>query len=65
MERDEALTLLPVTYQRVLASLDEGCSGEEIATRLGIDAHAVQPLIALAEAKLARLTGIINEGSMS
>ncbi|HEY6696642.1 MAG TPA: sigma-70 region 4 domain-containing protein [Acidimicrobiales bacterium] len=56
MERDEAVAQLPVVYQRVLAWLDQGWSGEQIATRLGIDPRAVDPLIRLAEAKLARLT---------
>jgi DNA-directed RNA polymerase specialized sigma24 family protein len=56
VERDEAVAQLPVVYQRVLAWLDEGWSGEQIATRLGIDSQGVDPLIRLAEAKLARLT---------
>ena len=56
MERDAAIPLLPVIYQRVLACLDRGCSGEEVAAQLGIDAHAVEPLIGLAHAKLTRLT---------
>ena len=55
MERDEAVARLPVMYQRVLAWQAQGCSREQIAADLGIDTHAVQPVIALAEAKLARL----------
>ena len=65
MERDEAVARLPVVYQRVLAWLDQGWSGEQIAARLGIDPHAADPLIRLAEAKLARLTDATtkDEGS--
>ena len=46
---------LPVTYRRVLAWLDGGCSDEEIARRLAIAPQAVGPLVTLARAKLARL----------
>lgn len=60
MERREAIARLPIAYQRVLVWLDQGWSGDRIAKRLGIDPLAVGPLIALAEAKLARLLG---EGS--
>lgn len=55
MERDDAIRQLPETYQRVLALLDRGCSEDEIAVRLAIDARAAAPLIELARAKLARL----------
>jgi hypothetical protein len=56
VERDEAVSQLPVVYQRVLAWLAEGWSGDQIADGLGIDRQAVDPLIRLSEAKLARLT---------
>ena len=56
MQRNEAIARLPVVYQRVLRWLDQGWSGEQIAARLGIDPLAVDPLIRLAQAKLARLT---------
>jgi hypothetical protein len=67
VERDEAITRLPVVYQRVLAWLDQGWSGEQIAASLGIEREAVLPLIGLAEAKLARLrdTSTRDEGSGS
>lgn len=55
MERDAAIVLLPDIYQQVLECLDSGCSGDEIAVQLGIDANAVPPLIGLARAKLSRL----------
>jgi len=57
VERDEAVEQLPVTYQQVLAWLDDGRSRNEIATRLGVELTSVDPLVRLAEAKLARLTG--------
>jgi hypothetical protein len=62
VERDEAVTRLPVMYGRVLAWLDEGRTGDEIAVGLGIERHAVEPLIRLAEAKLARLTDASERG---
>lgn len=57
MERDEAIQYLPETYKRLLALLDEGCSHEEIARRLDLDASETGPLVDLARAKLARLIG--------
>jgi len=46
---------LPLSYQRLLAYLDEGCTEDEIARRLQIDARSVAPMIELANAKLERL----------
>lgn len=57
MERDDAVEQLPVTYQQVLRWLEEGRSPDEIAARLGVELTSVDPLVRLAEAKLARLTG--------
>lgn len=57
MERDEAVEQLPTPYQQVLTWLEEGGSQAEIAQLLGIDPSSVEPLVGLAEAKLARLTG--------
>jgi hypothetical protein len=65
VERDEAIERLPVVYQKVLAWLDEGWSGDRIAARLGIEREAVLPLIRLAEAKLARLTEEPTDGDDS
>jgi DNA-directed RNA polymerase specialized sigma24 family protein len=56
VQDNEAIAQLPVVYQRVLRWLDQGWSGEQIAARLGIDPQAVDPLIRLAQAKLARVT---------
>jgi DNA-directed RNA polymerase specialized sigma24 family protein len=56
VERDEAVGQLPVTYQRLLAWREEGRSGDEIAARLGVELSSIEPLLRLAEAKLARLT---------
>lgn len=55
MERDQAATELPLTYQRMLEMLAGGQSEHEIAEGLGIDPYAVRSMIRLAEAKLARL----------
>lgn len=55
MEREQAATELPLTYQRMLEMLTGGQSEHEIAASLGIDPYAVRSTIRLAEAKLARL----------
>ncbi|HEX4983197.1 MAG TPA: hypothetical protein VFV63_15940 [Ilumatobacteraceae bacterium] len=55
MEREQAATELPLTYQRMLEMLAHGQSEHEIADGLGIDPYAVRSMIRLAEAKLARL----------
>lgn len=55
MEREQAATELPVTYQRMLEMLAHGQSEHEIAEGLGVDPWAVRSMIRLAEAKLARL----------
>ena len=62
MDRDEAIALLPVTYQQALTLLAGGCSDDEIAERLGIDRQSLAPLVELAEAKLARLTNFAPLG---
>jgi DNA-directed RNA polymerase specialized sigma24 family protein len=56
VDRSEAIDLLPPSYQRVLRLLASGRSEDEIARHLDVDSGAVRSLIALAEAKLARLT---------
>jgi DNA-directed RNA polymerase specialized sigma24 family protein len=55
MERAEAVARLPATYAAVIEMLDEGSSDAAIAARLEIDPAAVEPLVAIARAKLARL----------
>jgi hypothetical protein len=56
VDDDDATARLPLTYQRVLALLGEGCTQEEIAARLAIDPSAVPALVELATAKQARAT---------
>ena len=48
MEQDNATAGLPITYQQVLAWVDDGRSADDIAADLGIDVQAVDPLIHLA-----------------
>ena len=55
MDRAEAIARLPATYAAVIELLDQGASDEVIAERLDVDRTAVAPLVAVAEAKLARL----------
>jgi hypothetical protein len=55
MAQEEAITRLPLTYQRLLAWLDDGRSRDEIAAELDVDPQAVESLEHLARAKLARL----------
>ena len=55
MEREQAATELPLTYQRMLEMLAHGQSEHEIAEGLGVDPYAVRSMVRLAEAKLARL----------
>jgi DNA-directed RNA polymerase specialized sigma24 family protein len=54
MDRDEALRLLPESYECALRLRDAGLS-HLIAGRLEIPPEAVTPLLHLAEAKLSRL----------
>ena len=56
VERVEAIAALPIFYQRLLACLQEGKSVEEISDLLEIEGDAVDPMIRLAEAKVARLS---------
>jgi len=55
MDRAEAIARLPAAYAAVIELLDEGASEQAIAERLDLDRAAVAPLVAVAEAKLARL----------
>lgn len=55
MDRAEAIARLPATYAAVIELLDQGASDEVIAEQLDLDRAAVAPLVAVAEAKLARL----------
>jgi DNA-directed RNA polymerase specialized sigma24 family protein len=55
MDRAEAIARLPAAYAAVIELLDQGASDEVIAERLDVDPSAVAPLVAVAEAKLARL----------
>jgi hypothetical protein len=55
MEQENVTTGLPIAYQQLLAWVDDGRSADDIAADLAIDVQAVDPLIHLAQAKLARL----------
>jgi hypothetical protein len=55
MDRAEAIARLPAAHAALIELLDKGASEEVIAERLDVDRAAVAPLIAVAEAKLARL----------
>ncbi|HEY7628829.1 MAG TPA: hypothetical protein VH761_17285 [Ilumatobacteraceae bacterium] len=55
MDRTEAFSALPLTYQRILEWLEAGRPEDEISALLSIDPVAVRPMIQLAKAKLARL----------
>jgi DNA-directed RNA polymerase specialized sigma24 family protein len=63
MDRAEAIERLPATYAAVIELLDQGASDEVIAQRLDVDPAAVAPLVAVAEAKLARLLADGTVGS--
>lgn len=51
----EALDRLPVTYAAVLRLRAAGATIEVMAAQLEIEPEAVGPLLAIAEAKLARI----------
>jgi DNA-directed RNA polymerase specialized sigma24 family protein len=55
MDRAEAIARLPAAHAAVIDLLDEGASEDVIAERLNLDRAAVAPLVAVAQAKLARL----------
>jgi DNA-directed RNA polymerase specialized sigma24 family protein len=65
VDRAEAITWLPPSYQCVLLLVALGRSEDQIARQLGVEAGAVRPLIDLAEAKLARLTDPSPERGLS
>jgi hypothetical protein len=50
-----ALGRLPATYAEVLLLRERGETDEAIAAQLGIEPEAVEPLVLVAEAKLAAL----------
>jgi DNA-binding NarL/FixJ family response regulator len=54
VDRDDAVSRLPSTYQQVMTWLAEGVTAEEIAARLGVEPSAVPALVELAAAKFAR-----------
>jgi DNA-directed RNA polymerase specialized sigma24 family protein len=63
MDRADAIDRLPSTYAAVIRLLDRGASDQTIAERLDIEPAAVAPLVAVAEAKLARLLADRSDGS--
>jgi hypothetical protein len=50
-----ALERLPATYAEVLRLREHGEADEAIAAQVGIEPEAVEPLVRVAEAKLAAL----------
>lgn len=59
VNRADALQLLPEPYARALRLRDAGKEGL-IPQQLGIEPQAVEPLIRMAEEKLARLLSTID-----
>lgn len=57
MELAEALAALPATYATALRLQASGLATADIARRLDVPVDAVDTLLKLAEAKLARLCG--------
>jgi hypothetical protein len=55
MDRAEAVERLPAAHAAVIELLDEGAGEAVIAERLNVDRAAVASLVAVAQAKLARL----------
>lgn len=55
MDHDHALAQLPVAYATALRLRAAGIEPSGIAARLDVPAEAVGPLLAIADAKLARL----------
>lgn len=55
MDYDQAVALLPVAYATALRLRAAGIEPAGIAERLDVPTEAVGPLLAIAEAKLARL----------
>jgi DNA-directed RNA polymerase specialized sigma24 family protein len=55
MDRADAIDRLPATHAAVIRLLDQGASDQTIAERLDVELASVAPLVAVAEAKLARL----------
>jgi hypothetical protein len=54
VDRDDAVSRLPATYQRVIDMLGEGVTPADIARELGVEPDAASTLIALTTAKFAR-----------
>ena len=57
MDRDAALGQLPEAYAAALRLRDQGHDPTRIATALGVDPAAIDSLLELADAKLARILG--------
>jgi hypothetical protein len=55
LERAEAIRHLPGTYSLALRLREAGLADELIAECLGVEREALEPLLALAEAKLAAI----------
>jgi DNA-directed RNA polymerase specialized sigma24 family protein len=56
-----ALGRLPATYAEALRLREHGKTDEAIAAQLGIEPEAVEPLVRVAEAKLAALVDPVSQ----
>lgn len=57
MDRSAAIAALPEVYRVAIELREAGAHVDEIASRLGIEIPAVDPLLAIGERKLLRLIG--------
>jgi DNA-directed RNA polymerase specialized sigma24 family protein len=55
MDREQALRRLPEGHAKAIRLRAQGLDAEAIAQRLGIPVEGVEPLLRMAEAKLAAL----------
>lgn len=60
VDREQALEQLPVTLAAALRLRDACAEDGVIAAALDIDPHGVRPLLAVADAKLLRLTADVE-----
>jgi hypothetical protein len=58
MTRAEAIARLPLAYAVAIRLRDREVDDVLLAQALGIEEHAVEPLLTLAEAKLATLLNV-------
>ena len=63
MERSDALRLLPFAHATAVRLREAGAPPALIAEALGLDRETVEPLLEVAEAKLAALAGLPVTGA--